>query len=93
MSNNQGIDWPSWITAIGAIASAVVGGVIMLLKNIFVTHRQLRETVQQLAEVNNQRHKENIDRFGKQDTTLGEIRESVARIEGQITGRYPRIDR
>lgn len=89
----QDNNWPAWITAIGTGITLVGGAIGMALRSIFVTRKELRETVKELVGVQDKRHDENVKRFSNQDTMLADIRESVARIEGQVSGRYPRLER
>jgi hypothetical protein len=84
-------DWTNVTIALCAAIPITAGATVMLLKGIFVTRAELRQTLKDRANVDDTRHKENVERFGKQDTMLGDIRSSVARIEGQLSGRYPRI--
>ena len=91
MSNNQGVDWPSWITAIGAIVSVVAAGIVMLLKAIFVTNRQLRELVKGIEETRAEQHQENLANFRMLFDRMGKVEQSQARTEGMLSGRYPKL--
>jgi len=86
---NQQDNWPAWISAIGA--GVVI--IVTFLKSFFVTRGELRESIQDAAKLTDKRHDENLERFGKQDEDLQEIRQVLGRIEGQISGRYPRLER
>ena len=67
------------------------------MKRFFATptREELRQAIQDSNEANNrvidQRHKENLERMAAQDRELREIRSAVGRIEGQISGRYPKV--
>lgn len=66
---------------------------VAVLKSFFVTRGELREAIQDAAKLTDQRHLEHLERYDKQETELKEIRGAVSRIEGQISGRYPRLER
>jgi hypothetical protein len=84
-------DWSGWIVAICTIGGVLVTVIIVLLKSIFVTRGELKEAIEAIGKVGDTRHAENVGRFTSQDKTLGDIKTSVARIEGQISGRYPTV--
>lgn len=87
-------DWSGWIIATCSIGGVLVTVIIVLLKSIFVTRGELKETIEALTKVGDTRHAENVGRFKGQDTILGEINTSVAHIEGQLaemSGKRPRV--
>ena len=56
-----------------------------------VTRAELREAIQDAGKVVDERHTENIRRLEKQDQELKEIRSGLARIEGTLSGQYPKV--
>ncbi len=60
---------------------------------ISVTREELREAIQDSNRIIDQRHAENLSRLDQQDEELKEIRDGLRRLEGQISGRYPRLER
>lgn len=44
-------------------------------------------------EAQEHRHRENLDKFSGLFDQVGKVREDVSRIDGQLSGRYPRIER
>lgn len=85
---------PSWLPWLGAIVPAVVAfGAFMRRFFSTVSRAELREAIQDSHRIIDQRHKEHLERLAVQDKELGEIRRAVGRIEGQISGRYPRLER
>jgi hypothetical protein len=86
-------DWATWTIAICTASGMASGVTVMLLKGIFVTRKEINQARARESQVDRERHSENVRRLEGQDKVLVEIQKSVARIEGQISGRYPRIDR
>jgi hypothetical protein len=87
-------DWSGWILAICSIGGVLVTVIVVLLKSIFVTRGELKEAIEAITKVGDSRHTENVGRFLGQDTVLGEIKTSVAHIEGQLdemSGKRPRM--
>ena len=66
---------------------------VTFMKSFFVTRGELREAIKDAAKLTDEKHQENINRFASQDEELREIRHAVGRIEGQLSGRYPRLER
>lgn len=60
---------------------------------ISVTREELREAIQDSNRIIDQRHAENLSRLDQQDEELKEIRDGLRRLEGVISGRYPRLER
>lgn len=58
-----------------------------------VTRAELREAILDSNKIIDQRHEENLERLAAQDKELREIRGGVARLEGVLSGRYPRLER
>lgn len=76
---------PTWLAWVSPLV-AILGALWILARRLFVTREDLERML-------SEKHKENVHRFERQDAELKEIRETVARIDGQLSGRYPRIDR
>lgn len=90
--SSQDPNWLAiWLSALVPLAVALGA----FVKRFFttVTRAELREVIRDFAKdsakVVDERHAENLKRFQSQDDELKEIRHAVARIEGQISGRYP----
>lgn len=84
---------PSWLPLwIGAIVPVIValGAFVKRFLNT-VTRAELREAIQDNNKLTEQRHTENQARLESQDEELKVIRSTVARIEGTLSGRYPKI--
>ena len=89
MSQPDNTSWLPWLASIpGAL-------ILFFMKRIIssVSRADLREAIQDATKVVDDRHRENLQRFEAQDADLKEIRHAVARIEGQLSGRYPRIEK
>jgi hypothetical protein len=83
---------PSWLPWLGAIVPVVLAiGAFMRRFFASVTRAELREAIQDSQRIIDQRHGENLERMAAQDRELREIRSAVGRIEGQISGRYPKV--
>jgi len=81
-------NWAGWISAIGA-------GVIIIvtfLKSFFVTHAQMREFFKDRDEERQRWHKENKADLRAIVSDMTEVKGAVRRLEGQLSGRYPRIE-
>lgn len=83
---------PAWIPWLGAIVPAAVA-IGAFMKRFFATvsRAELREAIQDSQRIIDQRHGENLERLAAQDRELREIRSAVGRIEGTISGRYPKV--
>jgi hypothetical protein len=84
---------PSWLPLwIAAIVPAVVAiGALVKRFLSMVTREELRVAIQDSAKIIDERHAENLRRFENQDKELKEIRSGLARIEGTLSGRYPKV--
>lgn len=86
------MDWASWIAAI-ATAGTVLGAlIIMVLKNYFVTRAEFQRELEKREKLDDARHNENVGRLTRVESVAGEVREMVARIDGELSGRRKRLD-
>lgn len=83
--------WLAWVAPLGVIMGALWAGARRLL--ISVTREELREAIRDSNHIIDARHAEHLKRLDKQDEELKEIRGGLHRLEGVISGKYPRIDR
>lgn len=90
MTQQQDPSWlPLWVGALVPVIVAIGAFVKRFLNT--VTRAELREAIQDAGKVVDERHTENIKRLEKQDQELKEIRSGLARIEGTLSGRYPKV--
>jgi hypothetical protein len=89
---NHSLDWASWITAIGTGAGTVGVLIVAVLKSFFVTHAQMREYYKERDEERLRMHNENKADMREVKTDVSDIKETLSRLEGQLCGRYPRIN-
>lgn len=83
---------PSWLAWLGAtVPAALAIGAFMRRFFSTVTRAELREAIQDSQRIIDQRHAENLTRLANQDEELKAIRSGLSRIEGQISGRYPKV--
>lgn len=93
MSEQDPSNWAAWIGAISTGAAAAGALMVAVLKSFFVTHAQMREYYKERDEERLRMHKENKADLGTVKSDVGEIKETLARLEGQLSGRYPRMER
>lgn len=86
-------NWAPWISAICAAATILGVIIVAVLKNFFVTRAELDKAIATVDTKVDMRHNETGERLTKQDDELKKISAGVSRIEGQLSGRYPRMDR
>jgi hypothetical protein len=89
MNNQDTSNWPGWISALGAAA----GVVVMFLKSFFVTHAQMRQYFLDRDEERLRMHEENQENWRALATDVAEVKSALSRLEGQLSGRYPRMER
>lgn len=92
----QGPDTPIWLAWIAPLGAAV-GGVFALMKHLFVTHGQLRRSLEAMEARREERedlkHDENLKNFRGLFERMAKVEQSQARTEGMLSGRYPRVER
>lgn len=83
---------PDWLAWIGPIAAAT-GVVWAFLRRFFmtVTREELRQTLQDIQAERLRLHGENVARFEELFERLASVEQSQARMEGQLSGRYPTL--
>ena len=84
---------PSWLPLwIGALVPAIVaiGAFVKRFLNT-VTRAELREAIQDSHRIIAERHAEHLSRIERQDEELKKISSGLARIEGTLSGRYPKV--
>lgn len=91
MSGQDPINYAAWISALCAGATILGVIIVAVLKSYFVTRAELDKAINVIDKKVDDRHKETGDRLGKQDEALNKINAGVSRIEGQLSGRYPRL--
>jgi len=93
MAMSQSPEDPSWLPLwIAAVVPLLValGAFVKRFLNT-VTRSELREAIQDNNKLTEQRHIENQARLKDQDEELRVIRSTVSRIEGTLSGRYPKV--
>lgn len=66
---------------------------MIFLKSFFVTHAQMRQFFRDRDEERLRMHEENQENWRAVATDVAEVKSALSRLEGQLSGRYPRIDR
>lgn len=84
--------WPAWVSAV----LAAIGGATMLvlaaLRGMFVTRAELRQAILDSQARIDARHQENRTDMALVFRRLSEVDTKPARIEGQLSGRYPSLN-
>jgi hypothetical protein len=65
----------------------------MFLKSFFVTHAQMRQYFLDRDEERLRMHEENQENWRALATDVAEVKGALSRLEGQLSGRYPRMER
>lgn len=65
----------------------------MFLKSFFVTHAQMRQYFLDRDEERLRMHEENQENWRALATDVAEVKSALSRLEGQLSGRYPRMER
>lgn len=96
LAMTQGPDTPTWLAWI-APAVAAIGGLLAVLRTLFVTPGRLQEMLNELEKrQEDQRlalHEENRKNWEGVFSRLSKVEQSQARTEGILTGRHPTIRR
>jgi len=81
-----------WIGALSALgtAGAMVIGAFRWLSG-YARKSELREAIKAIERAQQQRHQENLTHFRELFERTREIDMKTARIEGQLSGRYPNL--
>lgn len=84
---------PEWL---GGIAAVITLG-LTYLRKVFVTNRELQHILEKHEEQREKQrlelHRENLANFNSLFERMGKVEQSQARMEGMLSGRYPRLDR
>jgi len=83
--------WLPWIVPAGTVLAALVA----FIRRFFAmaTREELKKAIESAQERIDLRHQENKKDASDLKDEISEIRSAIARIEGQLSGRYPRIER
>lgn len=81
--------WLLWIVPAGTVIAALWA----FLRRFFAmaTREELKQSVVEVKDDMNTRHQENRADTAEIKKELGELKTLVARIEGQLSGRYPNL--
>lgn len=86
-------DAPAWLSWVAPVVTALAAGWAVARRLLVsVTREELRQSLQDMQQTRLEMHTENLAKFDQLFKRLGEVEKTVSRVEGQLSGRFPRLN-